>query len=116
MSNIIAFLSGMAATFLLSCIVVLHLSPHLKKVLIDLCGTEERAKFWTVFSNLSLILMPLFTAMHYYPNSREGASIFFEIITQFNWGLVGLLSSILAIGIVIKRYIPSNQPLRQVKL
>lgn len=108
MNSIIAFISGMAATFLVSFTVIWFFSPHLKKVLSDLCGTEERARFWTVFSNLLIILTPMLTAINYYPSRCEGSLLFFEIVTQFKWGMVGLIGSLVIIGIVIKRYIPAN--------
>lgn len=107
MNEIKIFLMGISITVLISLLVVGYMRPRLRKVLVDLCGNEERAEFWTVFSNVSLLLTPLLVAMHYQPMTGEGVSVFFEIINQLKWGLVGLLGSILIVGMIIKGYIPS---------
>ena len=63
MNTIISFLIQMLLTITLTTIIVSYIRPYLRKVLIDLCGTEERAQFWTVFSNVLLIGLPSILAL-----------------------------------------------------
>lgn len=46
---------------------VSYLKAHLKNLLVELCGTEERASFWLAFSNVTLVLVPLIFALDYQP-------------------------------------------------
>ena len=66
-----SFLVGIGVTFIASLAIVLYLRPHLTKILIDLCGAEQRAGFWTAFSNVTLILVPLIFALFSRPEARE---------------------------------------------
>ena len=58
MSPSLLFVSGLATTLLAAFAVVRYLSGPLRTQLQELCGNAERAEFWTVFSNVFL-LMPL---------------------------------------------------------
>ncbi len=51
MSQVSLFLIELAICFLASSVVVLVLTGPLRKVLIDACGTVERARFWVVYSD-----------------------------------------------------------------
>ena len=83
-----------------------YLKPHLQRILIDLCGTADRARFWTAFSNITLLLTPLIFAMSYRPHTGELFPIFFELSNQLKWGLVGLVGSIIVTGFMISRFVP----------
>jgi hypothetical protein len=48
-----------AATLLLAGAAAALLSPPLRLILQDLCKTAERARFWTVYSCLLIIAVPL---------------------------------------------------------
>ena len=71
MTNTTVFLVGVGSTALTSFCAVAYLTPSLRKILLDLCGTVDRANFWTAFSNLALILTPLIFAMHQVPPSTR---------------------------------------------
>ena len=110
MNDITIFLVGVGLTLISAFLVVAYLKPHLQRILIDLCGTEERARFWTVFSNVTLILIPVIAAMSYHPNIGQGASLFFELSAQLRWGLIGLIGSVVVMGLMISRFIPPILP------
>lgn len=101
MNTIVSFLAQLAITFLTVFLVVGYIRPHLHKVLVDLCGTEERAQFWTTFSNILLIGMPMILALNYRPdiNSLEGS--FFEMAGKLSGNLGGLLIALMGIGIIV---------------
>jgi hypothetical protein len=105
------FLLDLGATLLVSTLAVIYLRGHLKTILIDLCGTRERASFWTAFSVLTLILVPLIFAMSYRLAPESGSSAVYEVSQQLKWALIGLVASVLLLGIVIGSFIPRQRPL-----
>ena len=71
MNTIFSFLIEVVLTLVISVLLVRYLRPYLRKVLIDLCGTEDRAQFWTAFSNILLIGMPIIFALNYRPEAKH---------------------------------------------
>ena len=113
MSDVTGFLIGIGLAICVSGVVVVYLRPYLRKVLIDLCGTEERADFWTAFSNVTLALVPLICALFYRPVSGERISTFFNVTAQLQWALVGLIGSVVILGAVISKFIPEASAPRE---
>ena len=75
MNRVTIFLIGVGTTVAVSVLAVGYLKSSLTKILIDLCGTQERATFWTAFSNVTLILVPLIFALHYRPEIGPGSDV-----------------------------------------
>lgn len=96
-----AFLIQIALTAILSLVIVGYLRPSLRKVLIDLCGTEDRAHFWTAFSNTLLIGLPLIISLNYKPQAGNGEEFFFEISSKLSGNLAGLLFALIGIGFIV---------------
>ena len=84
--------------------VVWYLKPSLQGILLDLCGTAERAAFWTAFSNVTIGLTPLIFAMHYRPTDPRTSAVF-DIGSQLELALAGLLVSVVVLGFVLNRFI-----------
>lgn len=101
MNTIISFLVQLTITFVIVSLIVRYLRPHLWKVLVDLCGTEERARFWTAFSNILLIGMPLIFALNYVPNARNTEEMFFDVAGKLSGNLGGMLLALVCIGIIV---------------
>jgi len=78
-----------------------YLRPFLRKVLTDLCGTEERAQFWTAFSNILLIGMPIIFALNYRPEASNTEELFFEVAAKLSGNLGSLLFALLGIGFIV---------------
>lgn len=112
MNPVTMFLVGVSATALMSLGVVRYLKPYLQNVLVDLCGTDARAAFWTAFSNVTIGLTPLIFAMHYRPASNPGTAFVFELGTQLEWALAGLLLSVMLLGMVLSKFIRSDKDLK----
>ena len=108
MSPVGVFLVGVATTALLSIAVVWYLKPSLQDVLVDLCGTTPRASFWTAFSTVTVALTPMMFALHYRPDAAAEHAVF-EIGSQLEWALAGLLLSVLLLGIVLAKFIPPRE-------
>jgi hypothetical protein len=111
MNPVVLFLVGVGVSAVLAIGVVWYLKPHLHAVLVDLCGTEVRAAFWTAFSTVAVVLTPIMFALHYRPDVGTNARAIFEIGTQLEWALGGLLMSVLLLAIVLARFIPTSKPL-----
>jgi len=113
MNPVILFLVGVAMTAALTIGVVSYLRPSLQAVLVDLCGTEGRAAFWTAFSTITVALTPIMFALHYRPDVSANSRAVFELGTQLEWALAGLLMSVVLLAIVLAKFIPLNEPVRQ---
>ena len=108
MNEMLSFLIGMGVTLLISTLVVVYLRPPLRRILIDLCETEDRADFWTAFTNVTIVLSPLICAMFHRPTGGSGVAAFFDINAQLRWALIGLIGSVAVLGAVIARFIPTS--------
>jgi hypothetical protein len=112
MTDVTVFLIGLLLTTIAAFAVVIYLRPHLYRILVDLCGTQERANFWTAFSNITLVLVPVIFAMSYRPRLAPDTALVFEMGNQLKWALVGLVTSVVVLGLVISRFItPQLRPL-----
>jgi SNF family Na+-dependent transporter len=117
MNTIFSFLIQLFATILIVYLIVGYLRPHLRKVLVDLCGTEERAQFWTVFSNILLIGMPVIFAMNYRPAAQNTEELFFDVAGKLSGNLGGLLLALVCIGIIVSFFalVAPRQPKAEAK-
>jgi hypothetical protein len=109
MSAAAVFLIGLSITLVSVLLVVIYLRTHLKAILIDLCGTAERAEFWTAFSNITLTLVPLIFALHYRPEGGSQPSVLFAVCAQLEQALIGLTCSVFGLGFVIANFIRRGQ-------
>ena len=101
MNTIFSFVIEVALTLAISALLVRYLRPFLQKILTDLCGTEDRAQFWTAFSNILLIGIPLIFAMNFMPRSKDTESLFFEVVEKLSGNLTSFLYALIAIGLVV---------------
>ena len=101
MNPILSYLFEVAITIIASLLIVGYLRPYLRRVLVDLCGTEERAKFWVAFSNILLIGLPALIAMSYQPEADTAEGLFFEIIRRISGNLIGLLIALIGTGVFV---------------
>jgi len=101
MNTIVSFLMEAALTLVISVLTVRYLRRFLQKVLIDLCGTEERAQFWTAFSNILLIGLPMIIALSYQPEARNTEELFFEVAAKLSGNLGGFLFALIGIGFMV---------------
>ncbi|HEV2489290.1 MAG TPA: hypothetical protein VGT03_05755 [Candidatus Acidoferrales bacterium] len=106
MNEISIFLIGIGLTITITTAALWYLQPQLRAILTELCGTEERAHFWTSFSNVTLFLTPLICALRIQPTSGTAATLAYEMSNQISLALLGLVLAIGIVGIVIGRFIP----------
>jgi len=101
MNTILTFVVEVIITLILAALLVGYIRPFLQKVLVDLCGTEDRAKFWTAFSNILLIGLPVIFALHYRPEAKTTEELFFEVAGKLSGNLGGLLFALIGIGFIV---------------
>lgn len=98
MNQITTYIVSLIVTLLVSTLVTLLLRAALRRVLVDLCGTEERANFWTIFSMIMLIATPLVIGMGYTPEVSASSDLFFEMARQLRGNFFGYLFALAVIG------------------
>jgi hypothetical protein len=80
---------------------VLYLNRSLRRVLVDLCATEERAQFWMSFASIVLIGLPLVFGLGFSPEATVAAKAFFEAANQVKANLFGFLMALMGMGGII---------------
>ncbi|MBZ5546717.1 MAG: hypothetical protein LAO22_01970 [Acidobacteriia bacterium] len=98
------FLVGLGLTLVTAFAIVAYMRSPLHSILVELCGTRERAAFWVSFSNVTITLVPLIFAMHYTPDLKAGNAAVLELATQLKWALAGLLFAVLILGWVLSSF------------
>ena len=101
MDTILPFLTEVTLTLIISALLVRYLRPFLRKILSDLCGTDDRAQFWTAFSNILLIGLPVLFALGYRPEAKNLEEFFFEVAGRLSGNLGGFLVALIGIGIIV---------------
>lgn len=101
MNIFVSYFIQVAITFATVSLIARYVRPHLRKMLVDLCGTEARADFWTIFSNILLIGMPMIFALNYNPQYHDAGGLFFDVTSKLSSNLGGFLLALVCIGIIV---------------
>jgi hypothetical protein len=116
MSPNTAFLAVITVAIVVCLGIVAYVRMHLRSLLVELCGSRERASFWLAFSNVTLVLVPLIFGLHYTPDLHSGQSILFNMAAQLEYVLVGFVATFTLLAIIVSRFIPREagvpRPLR----
>jgi hypothetical protein len=105
MTTSVLFLLGLGLTLIATFAIVAYLRSPLHNILVELCGTRERAAFWVSFSNVTITLVPLIFAMQYTPDLKAGSTAVLELAAQLKWALAGLLFAVLVLGWVLRGFL-----------
>jgi hypothetical protein len=101
MSDVTIFVITEAITLVIALGVALFFRRHLRNILTDLTGTAERAAFWTAFTSLLLILVPLIVVMFVPRGAAADEPVFFRVVAQLRWSLVGLVATLTSYAFII---------------
>ncbi len=110
MNAVTGFVFGFAMTMGTVFLVLLYLRNPLQVILTDLCGTADRARFWTAFSNVTMFLVPFVLALDHRPAPNIPQAIVFAISDQIESAVTGLIVSVVIVGLVLSWHI-SRVPL-----
>ena len=112
MNTILLNFVQLVLTLIVCILLTAYIRPHLKHLLTDLCGTEGRAQFWVIFTNILLILIPVLFGMGYHPESASSGQWPFELTRQMRINLFGFVLSLLLAGTAVGFFVlvaPKNQ-------
>lgn len=112
MNTLVLFGLEIALCLGISFILIALLRPLLRDVLTDTCGTEKRADFWVMFTQLMLIISPLLVVIYFAPITPFAQlDVAYELKKTLFRTLLGDFSALSAIGWVIWKSIssPYNQ-------
>jgi hypothetical protein len=115
MNVVTVFLVGLAATMAVILVALLYLRNPLRIVLTDLCGTPNRARFWTAFSNVTLFLVPLVLALDHQPDVTTKQAAIFAISGQMESATIGFVVSVVVMGFILSTFISRADSNRVVK-
>ena len=101
MNTIFAFAIEVIITLAICALTFRYMRPFLNRILVDLCGTEERAQFWTVFSNILLVGFPLLVSLMYQPEASKAEDIFFELTRRTSGNLFSFMVTLVGIGVIV---------------
>lgn len=101
------FIAAVVLTVAASACVINYLNPHLRPLLVELCGTEGRADFWITFSHIILVLVPLAISLLYQPKA-SGLELVFQVSNHVAVSLLGLAATVLGMGGVVGMFIPKT--------
>lgn len=101
MNTIFFFLLEVIITLVISLLIFRYLRPFLNRILADLCGTIERAQFWTAFSSIILVGLPLLISLTYQPEAGSAEALFFEIARRISGNLMSFLIALIGIGFIV---------------
>lgn len=69
MNTLTLFIIEALLSFSISVTVVILIKPLLRDILIETCGTQKRAEFWVMFTQLMLIISTLLIVIYFAPTS-----------------------------------------------
>ncbi len=101
MNQFAAFGLDLVLTVLVTLLLFVYLRLSLHRILIDLCGSELRARFWLAFSSLVLIGIPAASALGYRPEFSSADALFFDFTRQLGQNLISFLMALVGLGIVV---------------
>lgn len=110
MNDTLVFVIGVGLTAAVSTLVVLVLARPLIAILVELCGTRERAVFWAALSRVVFIAFPLIFALHVQPEPDSGVPLVLALATQLEWALIGIVAASVVLGLVLGAFIPKAPP------
>lgn len=99
MNTGLVFLIEISITLLVVILMLAYLRPFLRRILVDICGTEDRAQFWTTFTNIVLLSLPLLAALGFTPPA-EGDPVI-GVIHQLKSNLTNFLLGMVFIGFIL---------------
>ena len=93
--NTFSFLIALCVAVASASGVVAALARPLFGVVVDLCGTAERARFWTAYVSVLFLLAPILAVS--YAASRAGPEGL-DLVNSVFWSVLALFAALLVFG------------------
>ena len=85
------------------------LNKPLNNLLLDVCGTKDRAKFWGIYSNLVFMITPILFILIFGSSGIERIEDFAFYKRAFGVALFGVFISLVIIGLQITKTISTKK-------
>lgn len=109
MNDLLAFLASCGTAAALAIGAFLFLRAPLERLLVELCDGAERARFWSCFTGLSLLLTTVLGCMLTFPlgdaAAWKGDPVVRHVLVGLRSGLFLLLFVVAFLGLVLGRAI-----------
>ncbi len=112
MDTLLLFVFETVLCLAISFVLIWLLNPLLRDVLAETCGTEKRAGFWVMFTQLMLVISPLLVVIYFVPTATAiHLNLAHELQQALFRTLLGDFIALSIIGNVIWKSIdnPNNQ-------
>jgi len=109
MNEFTLFIIEVAFSLTISGYVIYTLSHALYRLILELCGTEARAKFWISYLNVMLVLTPLLTVFIFGKSGVVSEATFSFFKNALSCVLSGMFVSLGAIGFQVMQSLPKNK-------
>jgi hypothetical protein len=100
-----AFWLSVAVAVGIATLTVLLLRRSLGALLVELCGTQGRARFWAIFTSVSIVLTALLGSLTSFPLSENSDWAAYPqipvVLASFRLSLLFLLFSLGALGFML---------------
>ncbi|MCL2021562.1 MAG: hypothetical protein FWG81_05580 [Betaproteobacteria bacterium] len=106
-ANVLPFLQ-LALPIIFSLIAAIYLSGVIQRLLTDMCGTEDRARFWTRCAVVTMLAVPLMLVLLAIesPYDCETTRCAVRALRQtLAWTAGGILAAVSVVAYVVGRYI-----------
>lgn len=94
MNSVAAFFLGLSVLMAFTLVALAFLQRPLHAILVELCGVEHRARFWTRLWDAWLYLMVFFCALWTPPRPADGVAGFHDFLAMFRGGIFALLAGL----------------------
>jgi TRAP-type uncharacterized transport system fused permease subunit len=111
MNTLILFILEIAICISISLATISLLKPLLIDVLVETCGTEKRAAFWAMFTQLMLYLAPLLIVVYFAPTDiNTDSNLALALKETLFRTLLGVFIALASVGQVIWKSITAVAP------
>ena len=107
MTTLSVYFTGLGTSILITLLVIFYLRKSLSDILIDLCKTENRARFWANITNLSYVLMTLLLTLSQKPRSDQ--LFVFQLSQYLTRTIFGLTLTTVFLSLIITFFASVNQ-------
>lgn len=106
MSPLALFLIEVGICVVASTLVTAFLTRPLRRLLIDACGTPERANFWVVYSDAMIFIAPLVVVLVFGRSSDLHAPTLPFYKAALGSALAGVFVALSAVGLQVAKMLP----------
>lgn len=107
MNTLIIFGTEVGLSVIISLCIIFYLGKLLRTILVELCGTADRAGFWMGFTKLMFLFLPLMIVL-LFSNSTDTEYIIPQIRNILSRVLIGELITLCIVGYVIWKSIRAS--------